>query len=55
MSEFPNIIKQVFVLMEIRKYTDQSLGNAFAFNILRIKFIGQTNLNLTIVDLPGLI
>lgn len=55
MSEFPNIIKQASALMEIRGYADHSFGNAFAFNILRIKFTGQTNLNLTIVDLPGLI
>ncbi|KAI6509047.1 hypothetical protein MCOR10_010771 [Pyricularia oryzae] len=55
MSELPDVIKQVSVLMEIRGYADQSLGNAFAFDVLRIEFVGQTNLNPTIVDLPGLI
>lgn len=55
MSELFNIIKQVSALMEIRRYADYNFGNAFAFNILRIKFMGQINLNLTIVNLPGFI
>ncbi|KAH9427484.1 hypothetical protein MCOR02_012115 [Pyricularia oryzae] len=54
-SELPDVIEQVSALMEIRGYADHSLGNAFAFDVLRIEFVGQTNLNLTIVDLPGLI
>uniref|UniRef100_L7IQ43 Interferon-induced GTP-binding protein Mx2 n=1 Tax=Pyricularia oryzae (strain P131) TaxID=1143193 RepID=L7IQ43_PYRO1 len=55
MSELPDVIEQVSALMEIRGYADHSLGNAFASDVLRIEFTGQTNLNLTIVDLPGLI
>ncbi|KAI6601853.1 hypothetical protein MCOR12_004140 [Pyricularia oryzae] len=55
MSELPNVIEQVSALMEIRGYADHNFGNAFASDILRIEFTGQTNLNLTIVDLPGLI
>ncbi|KAI6351163.1 hypothetical protein MCOR25_010095 [Pyricularia grisea] len=55
MSELPDVIEQVSALMEIRGYADHSFGNAFASDILRIEFVGQTNLNLTIVDLPGLI
>ncbi|EHA47155.1 dynamin GTPase [Pyricularia oryzae 70-15] len=54
-SELPDVIEQVSALMEIRGYADHSLGNAFASDVLRIEFVGQTNLNLTIVDLPGLI
>ncbi|TLD04383.1 uncharacterized protein PgNI_12228, partial [Pyricularia grisea] len=54
-SELPDVIEQVSALMEIRGYADHSFGNAFASDVLRIEFVGQTNLNLTIVDLPGLI
>ncbi|TLS21024.1 uncharacterized protein PpBr36_10767 [Pyricularia pennisetigena] len=55
MSELPGVIEEVSALMEIRGYGNHSTGNAFASDVLRIEFTGQTNLNLTIVDLPGLI
>lgn len=51
MLKFPKIIKQMSALREIRGYAHYNFGNAFAFNILRIKFVSQTNFNLTIVDL----
>jgi GTPase SAR1 family protein len=53
-SELPSVIKDASFLMKLRGCgTDNGL--AFAEDVLRIEVIGDTGLNLTIVDLPGLI
>lgn len=55
MDELPTIIEEVSALMQIRGYGDDPWGNAFASDVLRIEVTGATGLNLTVVDLPGLI
>ncbi|KAK6858989.1 hypothetical protein PG995_004842 [Apiospora arundinis] len=55
MSEHSTIIEEVLALMQIRGYGNDTSGNAFANDVLRIEVTGETGLNLTIVDLPGLI
>jgi hypothetical protein len=41
--------------MGLRSYGTAQTGPAFGQDVLRIKFCGNTGLNLTIVDLPGII
>ncbi|KAG4430258.1 hypothetical protein IFR05_014254 [Cadophora sp. M221] len=53
-SELPGVIEDASLLMKLRgSGTDDGL--AFAEDVLRIEVVGDTGLNLTIVDLPGLI
>lgn len=55
MSELPSIIQDVSRLMNIRGYSDDESGCAFASDALRIEITGPIGLHLSIVDLPGLI
>jgi GTPase SAR1 family protein len=56
MSELPAVLEEVSALMQIRGYGDDPMGgNAFSSDVLRIEVTGPTGLNLTVVDLPGLI
>ncbi|KAH7317218.1 dynamin family protein [Rhexocercosporidium sp. MPI-PUGE-AT-0058] len=53
-SELPGVIEDASLLMKLRGCgTDDGL--TFAEDVLRIEVVGDTGLNLTIVDLPGLI
>ncbi|KAI9675257.1 MAG: hypothetical protein M1817_001159 [Caeruleum heppii] len=54
-DEVPSVIAEVGALMRIRGYNDITDGPAFAADVLRIEVIGDTGLQLTVVDLPGLI
>ncbi|KAH7358180.1 interferon-induced GTP-binding protein Mx2 [Plectosphaerella cucumerina] len=53
-SDLPDIIDEVSSLMGLRGYGDSG-GKAFSLDVLRIEVKGPTGLQLTIVDLPGLI
>ncbi|UKZ94349.1 uncharacterized protein TrAFT101_009225 [Trichoderma asperellum] len=55
MSELPDIIQEVSRLMNIRGYSDNNDGYAFAPDALRIEVAGSIGLHLSVVDLPGLI
>ncbi|KAL6900374.1 P-loop containing nucleoside triphosphate hydrolase protein [Trichoderma evansii] len=55
MSELPDIIQEVSRLMNIRGYSDNNDGYAFAPDALRIEVTGSIGLHLSVVDLPGLI
>lgn len=55
MSELPGIITDVSRLMNIRGYSDNESGHAFAPDALRIEVTGPIGLHLSVVDLPGLI
>lgn len=55
MSELPSIIDEVSRLLQLRGYTDNHEGQAFAADSLRIEITGPIGLHLSIVDLPGLI
>jgi hypothetical protein len=54
-QELPTIIQDAGELMGLRGYGTVQAGPAFGQDVLRIKFCGNTGLNLTIVDLPGII
>ncbi|KAJ0163639.1 Interferon-induced GTP-binding protein Mx2 [Colletotrichum tanaceti] len=55
LSDLPVAIEQVSKLMGIRGFTDSQADAAFASDALRIEVTGPTGLQLSIVDLPGLI
>ncbi|KAL7795108.1 P-loop containing nucleoside triphosphate hydrolase protein [Trichoderma ceciliae] len=55
MSELPGIIQDVSQLMNIRGYSDNDGGYAFAPDALRIEVAGPIGLHISVVDLPGLI
>ncbi|KAK6444689.1 hypothetical protein FP744_10000937 [Trichoderma asperellum] len=55
MSELPDIIQEVSRLMNIRGYSDNNGGYAFAPDVLRIEVVGSIGLHFSVVDLPGLI
>jgi hypothetical protein len=54
-QELPAVIEGAGELMGLRGYGTVQAGPAFGQDVLRIKFRGNTGLNLTIVDLPGII
>ncbi|KAG9240272.1 dynamin GTPase [Calycina marina] len=54
LSELANVIAEAGTLMQLRSQgVDQ--GSMFAEDVLRIEYIGDTQLHLTVVDLPGII
>ncbi|KAK8061923.1 Interferon-induced GTP-binding protein Mx [Apiospora phragmitis] len=55
MSELPQVTFEVSELMGLRGHPNVVEGSAFASDVLRIEVTGHTDLNLTVVDLPGLI
>ncbi|KAK6213891.1 vacuolar sorting protein VPS1 [Colletotrichum tabaci] len=55
LSDLPVAIEEVSKLMGIRGFTDSQADAAFASDALRIEVTGPTGLQLSIVDLPGLI
>ncbi|CCF45427.1 vacuolar sorting protein VPS1 [Colletotrichum higginsianum] len=55
LSDLPVAIEEVSKLMGIRGFTDSQTDAAFASDALRIEVTGPTGLQLSIVDLPGLI
>ncbi|KAK8075327.1 Dynamin GTPase [Apiospora hydei] len=55
MSELPQVTYDASALMGLRGHPSVVGGNAFASDVLRIEVTGHTDLNLTVVDLPGLI
>ncbi|KAJ5807942.1 Dynamin [Penicillium riverlandense] len=54
-NELPGIIQEASHLMGIRGFSDVPDAPAFAADVLRLEFTGNTGLHLTLVDLPGLI
>lgn len=54
-QELPAVIESCGELMGLRGYGAVQSGPAFGQDVLRIRFCGNTGLNLTIVDLPGII
>ncbi|KAK1987081.1 vacuolar sorting protein VPS1 [Colletotrichum cereale] len=55
LSDLPVAIEEVSKLMGIRGFTDSLNDPAFASDALRIEVTGPTGLQLSVVDLPGLI
>ncbi|KAF6817471.1 dynamin [Colletotrichum sojae] len=55
LSDLPVAIEEVSKLMGIRGFTDCADDPAFASDALRIEVTGPTGLQLSVVDLPGLI
>lgn len=55
MSELPEVTYDVSTLMGLRGHPNVVGGSAFASDVLRIEVTGHADLNLTVVDLPGLI
>ncbi|WDK19121.1 dynamin family protein [Colletotrichum graminicola] len=55
LSDLPVTIEEVSKLMGLRGFTDSSNDPAFASDALRIEVTGPTGLQLSVVDLPGLI
>jgi GTPase SAR1 family protein len=53
--ELPAVIEAAGELMGLKGYGTVQSGPAFGQDVLRIKVRGNTALNLTIVDLPGII
>lgn len=53
--ELPTVIEAAGELMGLKGYGSVQSGPAFGQDVLRIKVCGNTALNLTIVDLPGII
>ncbi|KAI7970206.1 hypothetical protein EIK77_008433 [Talaromyces pinophilus] len=54
-NELPSVIQQVSGHMQIRGYTEDGSGLAFAPDALRIEITGPIGIHLSVVDLPGLI
>ena len=55
-DDLPRVIEEASVLMGIRNSTNPNLNSpAFTVDVLRLEVIGNTDLHLTMVDLPGLI
>ncbi|TDZ34310.1 Interferon-induced GTP-binding protein Mx1 [Colletotrichum spinosum] len=55
LSDLPAAIEEVSKLMGIRGFSNSDKDSAFASDALRIEVTGPTGLQLSIVDLPGLI
>ncbi|KAK2031929.1 vacuolar sorting protein VPS1 [Colletotrichum zoysiae] len=55
LSDLPVAIEEVSKLMGIRGFTDSLNDPAFASDVLRIEVTGPIGLQLSVVDLPGLI
>lgn len=56
--ELPGVVEHVSKLMEVRGFCDSALDHKappFAKDVLRIEVVGEVNMHLTVVDLPGLI
>lgn len=54
-DELPDVIEQVPRLMGLRVSGDDTSSSTFSADVLRIEVTGKTGLQLTMVDLPGLI
>ncbi|KAI7081126.1 hypothetical protein KC356_g9299 [Hortaea werneckii] len=54
-QQLPAVIEAAGELMGLKGYGTIQSGPAFGQDVLRIKVCGNTGLNLTIVDLPGII
>lgn len=54
-DKLPDVISEAGELMGLRGYGEVKSGPSFGRDVLRIKVRGNTGLNLTIVDLPGII
>lgn len=54
-NELPSVIQEVSRHMQIRGYTEDGSGLAFAPDALRIEITGPIGIHLSVVDLPGLI
>lgn len=54
-AELGSVINEVGELMGLTGYGGHTTGPAFGSDILQIKVCGDTGLNLSIVDLPGII
>lgn len=54
-DNLPDVINEAGELMGLRGYGEVKSGLSFGRDVLRIKVRGNTGLNLTIVDLPGII
>jgi GTPase SAR1 family protein len=54
-AELPSVIADAGALMELRGFEEFTDGPAFSEDVLRIEVQGRTGMQLTIVDLPGLI
>lgn len=55
LDELPAVIAEVGELMGLKGYGSREAGPAFGQDVLRINLRGKTGLNLTVVDLPGII
>ncbi|KAK8123023.1 Interferon-induced GTP-binding protein Mx, partial [Apiospora sp. TS-2023a] len=55
MSELPGVTEEVSAKLQLRGGPGVVDGSAFASDVLRIEITAHTDLNLTVVDLPGLI
>ncbi|KAH9235872.1 hypothetical protein K456DRAFT_1944452 [Colletotrichum gloeosporioides 23] len=55
LSDLPTAIEEVSKLMGIRGFTSSNDDSAFASDALRIEITGPIGLQLSVVDLPGLI
>ena len=54
-AELSSVISEVGALLGLAGYADLQSGPAFGKDILRVKVQGDTGLNLSVVDLPGII
>lgn len=56
-DELPTIIEEASIMMGVRgdSADSHSRCSAFVADVLRLEFVGNTGLHLTVVDLPGLI
>lgn len=54
-QQLPAVIEAAGELMGLKGYGTMQSGPAFGQDVLQIKVCGNTGLNLTIVDLPGII
>jgi len=54
-TELPEVISEVGTLMGLKGFQNITNGPAFSEDVLRIEVQGKTGMQLTIVDLPGLI
>lgn len=55
-DELPEVIEEVGKLLGLKGFSDgDDDAPTFAADVLRVEVIGQTGLDLTVVDLPGLI
>jgi len=54
-KELPDVVNKAGELMRINGYGTVTTGPSFADDVLRIEYRGRCGMQLTIVDLPGLI